>query len=132
MGEGFPYAGGGFHGKGFAHTQGARCAARTHSHARRTARPPPDCPRVGVHSSDLCEGTEGSRGGATVGTGASGSVVNHAWMRSPHGEGRPGVTAVCGGSLCRGPVGRSVGGTESASGPVRGGRSWAYGQRGSR
>lgn len=67
-----------------------------------------------------------------MGTGAEGSAANRAGTRIPRGGEKRGVTGVGGGSLCRGLVGRSVGGRASAVCPALGDRSWACGQRGSR
>lgn len=73
-----------------------------------------------------------SRGGASAGTGAEGSVENRAGTRSPRGVETPGVMGAGDGSPCHGLVGRSVWGRASAVGPDLGDRSSAFGQRGSR
>lgn len=131
-GEGFPHVDAGFHGRGSAHTQGARGDAHTRSLARRRARRHPARPQAAARSSDLGEGTWESRGWASVGTGAWASVVNRAGEGSPRGGERLGAKGSGGGSLCRGPVARSVGERVSAGGLAPGGRSWAFGQKGSK
>lgn len=131
VGEG-SHVGVGYHERGFAHRQGARDAARTHSLAHRRVRPPPGYPQVEARSSGLDEGTSASREEANVGTGGAGSVGNRDGMRSPRDEEKPDVMGGGGGSPCRGLAGRSVWGRASEVDPAPGDRSWAFGQRGSR
>ncbi|KAF3852855.1 hypothetical protein F7725_006210, partial [Dissostichus mawsoni] len=90
------------------------------------------CPRADPRSNGLGEGTWGSRGEASAGTGAWENAGNRAGMRTPRAGETLGVTGVDGDSLSRGLEGRSVGGRASAVGPNLGGRSWPCGRRGSR
>lgn len=122
----------GYHERGFAHRQGARDAARTHSLAHRRVRHPPGYPQVEARSSGLDEGTSVSREEANVEIGGAGSAVTRGGMRSPRDAEKPDVMRDGGGSPCRGLAGRSVWGRASEVDPAPGDRSWAFGQRGSR
>lgn len=124
--------GAGYHERGFAHRRGARGAARTHSHAHRRGRRPPDYPQPEGRSSGLDEGTSGSRGEANAGIGAAESAANRAGTRTPRDAEKPDVMGGGGGSPCRGLAGRSVWGRASGVDPAPGGRSWAFGPQGSR
>lgn len=131
VGEG-SHVGVGCHERGFAHRQGARDAARTHSRAHRRVRHPPGYRQVEARSSGLDEGTAASHEEASVGIGGTASAVNRAGMRSPRDVEKPDVMGDGGGSPCRGLAGRSVWGRASGVDPAPGDRSWAFGQRGSR
>lgn len=122
----------GSHERGFAHRRAARGGARTRSHARRRVHHPPGYRQVEARSSGLDEGTAASRAEASGGTGGVESAVNRAGMRSPRDVEKPDAMGAGGGSPCRGPAGRSVWGRASEVDPAPGGRSWAFGQRGSR
>lgn len=122
----------GSHERGFAHRQGARDGARTHSLAHRRVPPPPGYPQVEARSSGLDGVTSASREEANAGTGGAESAGNRDGTRSPRGVEKPDVMGDGGGSPCRGLAGRSVWGRASGVDPAPGDRSWAFGRRGSR
>lgn len=122
----------GYHEKSFAHRQEAHDVARTHSLARRRVHRPPGCPQVGVRSSGLDGGTSVSHEEANVGTGGVESGGTRVGTRSPRGGEKPDGMGGGGGSPCRGLAGRTVWGRASEVDPAPGGRSWAFGPRGSR